>query len=144
MMAEMANGGGESKDQFRRAPLRAAEMDGEITQMDTVSNELSNPIDLIGLEVKRSTSIVKEDTIQAATTQGCVDMMTSLARSVTDAVKLIDGIARQTRLLARSAAIEAARAGASGKGFAVVASEVKQLASQTALRRRSSVRRLRK
>jgi methyl-accepting chemotaxis protein len=47
-------------------------------------------------------------------------------------VKLIDGIAFQTRILALNAAVEAARAGSSGSGFAVVADEVGRLAQQSA------------
>ncbi|WP_244511012.1 methyl-accepting chemotaxis protein [Magnetospirillum fulvum] len=46
-------------------------------------------------------------------------------------VKLVRGIARQTRMLALNATIEAVRAGEAGKGFAVVAAEVKELSLQS-------------
>lgn len=49
-----------------------------------------------------------------------------------DFLRLITGVAEQTKLLALNATIEAARAGSAGKGFAVVADEVKQLAGTTA------------
>lgn len=54
------------------------------------------------------------------------------AGTVTSVIDLVGGIARQTKLVALNAGIEASRAGAAGAGFAVVAAEVKSLAGQSA------------
>lgn len=64
-----------------------------------------------------------------------VDRLRDLQRSSTEIgefLRLITGVAEQTKMLALNATIEAARAGEAGKGFAVVADEVKQLAAATA------------
>jgi methyl-accepting chemotaxis protein len=59
----------------------------------------------------------------------------SLAKAtdqVREFVTLVQKIARQSKLLALNAAMEAARAGAQGEGFAVVATEVRRLAATAA------------
>ncbi len=52
-------------------------------------------------------------------------------KSISEKIRIIEDIARQTNMLALNAAIEAARAGEHGKGFAVVAAEIRNLAERS-------------
>jgi len=60
-----------------------------------------------------------------------MDVLTAKTEDAIKITSIINGIAKQTSLLALNASIEAARAGEAGRGFAVVATEINNLASQT-------------
>ena len=88
-------------------------------------------------ELARQTEMTAKASRMAAAdirrTDGIVRSLAEAADAIGAVVKVVDGIASQTKLLALNATIEAARAGEAGKGFAVVASEVKALANNTTL-----------
>ena len=60
-----------------------------------------------------------------------IDALAEASAEIRSFVTLVRKLARQSKLLALNAAMEAARAGAQGEGFAVVASEVRRLASMS-------------
>ena len=60
------------------------------------------------------------------------DSLAQASEEIRAFVTFVQKMARQSKLLALNAAMEAARAGAHGQGFAVVAGEVRRLASEAA------------
>ncbi len=129
---EMASGALEAQSQFKNAMSGTEAAESDIGKLNVISGELAGSIRVIGSAVRGSAAMVKHATAQAGAARQCVQAMASLSTAVSSAVELIDGIARQTRMLSINASIEAARAGQAGLGFAVVAGEVRSLASQTA------------
>ena len=60
-----------------------------------------------------------------------IESLGAASEEIRTFVGLVRKLARQSKLLARNAAMEAARAGEHGEGFAVVASEVRRLAAMS-------------
>lgn len=80
--------------------------------------------------VKRTTATLGAMADGAMSIQTTLDSVSGSLKNVEAASTAIAQIARQTKLLALNASVEAARAGDAGRGFAIIANAVKGLADQ--------------
>ena len=120
-----------ARQQAEGASAASTQTSTNVQMVAAAAEEMSNSIAEISSQLHEAVSVASDARRRVERTVEIIDYLGDASREIDEVVKVVNGIAEQTNLLALNATIEAARAGEAGKGFAVVASEVKQLASET-------------
>ena len=94
--------------------------------------ELRAAIGEISTSAGRASAVAEEAVRDAQAVDARITALQGATEAITEIVRLISAISKQSQILALNATVESARAGEVGRGFAVVAEEVKQLAGRTA------------
>ncbi|MCP4345143.1 MAG: HAMP domain-containing protein [Desulfobacterales bacterium] len=108
-----------------------AKQAGNIEQISASMEEMSAGVSQNADNARATASIASKAAKDAKEGGTAMNETVQAMRRISDKIRIIEEIARQTNMLALNAAIEAARAGQHGKGFAVVAAEVRKLAEHS-------------
>ncbi len=135
---EIASGAGQQAEQTEHSVDQSARLGGIMDEIGTYVHQFSSTAEQLtnvrNTVLREHELLLQQGKESVASVQQLQQLSSTLAEQSREAAGIsgqVQGIVKQTQILALNASIEASRAGEAGKGFAVVAHEMGQLAQQS-------------
>ncbi|WP_164931409.1 methyl-accepting chemotaxis protein [Longirhabdus pacifica] len=104
---------------------------GDNLELGTSAKEVEEASNSGMDQMKLLTERTEQTEIKLKSMNDRVHALNESTTSIRQILEMLDGVAKQTNILALNASIEAARSGAAGKGFMVIADEIRGLADES-------------
>ncbi len=128
---QVATGSGQLSIGTEQISYGISRQAASIEEISASMEEMDGTISQNADNIRQTATIAMKAAQDANEGKKAVSETVVAMRSISERIRIVEEIARQTNMLALNAAIEAARAGEHGKGFAVVATEVRNLAERS-------------
>ncbi len=127
----VASGGEELSGAAQSLSTSASQQAASMEEISSSMEQMNGSVTQNAENARKTAQIAQKAVDNSRQGGEAVGQTLEAMERISEKIRIIEEIARQTDLLALNAAIEAARAGEQGRGFAVVASEVRKLAERS-------------
>ncbi|MFH2093471.1 MAG: methyl-accepting chemotaxis protein, partial [Pseudomonadota bacterium] len=128
---ELSGLAADTEDHTLGATRSASKTVEQTNTVSTSTRQLQSAATDISTQVSKQNELITDINEVIRTSREDICELTKASEQITGIIQIVKNIAKETKLLALNARIEAARSGEAGKGFAVVAGEVRELSIQT-------------